>query len=70
MNTELPFFDIKQKCNTINENKIYRFWHYDSRYDIKDFANKMIFIFMLIAGISILSWLACRSLKDILYELK
>ncbi len=70
MNDKIPFFNVKQKCSNVNENKIYRFWSYDSRYDIKDFLNKMIFLFMLIVAVSILSWLACRTLKDILYELK
>ena len=70
MNNTKSFFDLKQQCSFTNEDKIYRYWGYDSRYDYKDFINKIIFIIAFISGISILTWLACRSLKDIIYELK
>ena len=67
---KIPFFNIKQTCNKKNEDKIYRFWSYDSRYSIKDYYTKIIFIFALIIGIACLTFLACRSFKDIVYELK
>lgn len=60
-----PYFDIIVTCNELNENNIYKYWSNDKKYVIYDSFTKNIYIILLIIVLTINTYLACKSVKDI-----
>ena len=63
---EKTFFGSIKTCNELNESNVFKYWDENKKYVISDFFTKIIYIILLIIVLSVNTYLACKSIKDIL----